>query len=196
MGAVAPTAAVAAPVAAPALSFTDILGGVTKMASGMMASQAASQAASAQAAYQNQLAQQQMQQNYEQQVALRQEQAQEEEAINRKKLEAQIQTRGVKSEALAAAAGSGVTGASVDALLSEYDIQGSMYLEGLERQKQLTEAATTQNIANIGKNVYIPAPVEQPSPMIGMLGGINSFIGMLGQSEASSSIKTSNLNQL
>lgn len=187
--------AAAGAVAAPSISFTDILGGVTDAFSGIMKSNAASQQAEAQAAYQRQLAEQQAQQNYEQQVALRQEQMQEEEALNRKKLEAQITTRGVKSEALTAAAGAGVSGASVDALLSEYDIQSSMYLEGLERQKQLGEAYTDQNITNIGQNIYIPAPVESPSPMLGILGGVNSFLGVLGDT-SSEDIKTSNLNRL
>lgn len=189
--------AAAATGATTGLSFETVLGGITKAASSMMAGQAQAQAAAAQAAYQQQLAEQRAQQNYEQQVALRQEQAQEDESISRKRLEAELKTRAAKSTALTAAASAGVSGPSVDALLSEYNIQSSMYLEGLERQRQLNEAITQQNITNIGQNVYIPAPVEQPSPMIGVLGGVNSFLGFLSESNSTSSnLRRSNLNQL
>lgn len=198
---ISPTVTAAPAIAAPAASssgslFTSIFSGLSQVASGMMQQKAAQQAAGAQIAYQNQLADRQEAQNYEQQVAIRQEQSQEEESINRKKIEAQLKTRGIKSTALTAAASSGVSGASIDALLSEYDVQSSMYLEGLERQKELDDAAATQNIVNIGQNVYIPAPVETPDSSLGILGAIPAFLEIPARLAQSSAIKKSNLSKL
>ena len=177
------------------LSFTKVLSIATGALGNVMQQQAQQQQANAQIAYQQQLAQQQAKQNYEQQVALRQEQAQEDESINRKRFEASLKERAAKSTALTASVGAGVSGISIDALMNEYDVQGSMYLEGLTRQQQINDAYTQQNVENIGKNVYIPAPVEQPSAMLPILGGVNSFLEMLGDT-SSEQIRKSNLRKL
>lgn len=140
-----------------------VLSTASSVMSGMAQQQAAEAQAQAQADYQARLAIQQRDQNYEEQVALQKEQTQKSEQIQREKLIAQQKARREISAAKAAAAGSGVSGVSVDALLSDYAMQHSMNLAALNRQAQLTQEASSINIHNVATDTYTPAPVEHPS---------------------------------
>ena len=137
--------------------------------------QSQKQAYEAQADYQAQLIRQQVEQNYNSQLALRQEQAQRNEQIDRQKFAASVQATKAKSSAAASAAARGVSGVSVADAISTYNLQSDMFLEGLERERQLTAAATESNINAIGLNKYIPGQLEAPSKT-SLYGGIGNVL--------------------
>jgi hypothetical protein len=144
-----------------------------------MGSMAQSQAADAQADYQQKLSEQRRDENYEKQVVQRQDQAMESEKISREQRKAQLEKRASIATAVTSAAGSGVSGLSVDALIRDYNVQSSMQLESLERQRQFDTIVHDQNVENIAKDQYIPGPVESPSIATGFLGAATNLIGGL-----------------
>lgn len=141
----------------------------------LMSAMGASQAASAQADYQQKLSEQRRDENYEKQVVERQKEAMDSEKISREKAKAQREHRASVSTAQTSAAGAGVSGLSVDALLRDYNVQSSMQLESIERQRQFSEIVTETNVENIAKNQYIPGPVESPSMGTAFLGIASSL---------------------
>ena len=162
-------------------SFSNTLSGVGTVLSGIAGIGAQQkqyesqmQQYNAQADYQAALIRHQVEQNYNDQLAIRQEQAQQQEILNRQRMVSKVQTQQGKSSAAASAAARGVSGASVSAALQEYDIQGSMYLEGLTRQQQMLSAATETNIESIGNRKYIPGVIEKPTkvPMVTGIGSV------------------------
>lgn len=151
-----------------------VLSGIAGIGAQQRAYDAQMQQYNAQADYQAALIRQQVEQNYNDQLAIRQEQAQQQEILNRQRIVSKVQTQQGKSSAAASAAARGVSGASVLAALQEYEIQGSMYLEGLDRQQQMLAAATETNIESIGNRKYIPGLMEKPmkAPMISGIGSV------------------------
>ena len=152
------------------------------MAMGMlgmvMSGMAQKNAAQKQQNYQQQLAIQQRDQNYEEQVHARQEQGMKQEEIAREKFSEQLKHRRETSTALTEAAGAGVAGMSVDALISDYNTQYSMNQAALDRQQELTGIISQTNVENVAKDVYIQAPVEVPSTG-SVLGG--ALLGSIGK---------------
>ena len=147
------------------------------VASAAMSGMAAQQQAQAQRNYQQQLAIQQRDQNYEEQVTARQQEAMKQEELAREAFGAQLENKRNVATALTSAAGAGVSGASVDALISDYNTQYAMNLAALHRQQELTSIVSNQNVANVAKDQYIQAPVESPS-MGSILG--SSILGNIG----------------
>lgn len=154
------------------------------LVSDIASASAQASAADAQAAHQQRLSEQRRDENYEKQVVQRQEQAMESEKVAREKRKAQLEKRASIATAVTSAAESGVGGLSVDALIRDYNVQSSMQLEALERQRQFDEIVTEQNVENIAKNVYIPSPVESPSLGTAFLGAAGSLIGSFGSASA------------
>ena len=98
---------------------------------------------------------------------LREQQSQTNESINREKLKASIAGRGARATAITAAAEGGVSGNSVDALLSDFKLQESTYKESLTRQQQFNNAGVDSNIesvmaGNAAQNTAQNQAVAQP----------------------------------
>jgi hypothetical protein len=98
---------------------------------------------------------------------LREQQAQTNESIAREKFKAGIAGQQARATATAAAAEGGVSGNSVDALLSDFRLQESTYTESLTRQQQFNNAGTDSNIAsvlsgNAAQNTAMNQAVAQP----------------------------------
>ena len=130
--------------------------------------QGKSAAASAQADFQRRQAEANNLAANRRQAELRHKEAQDQEALSRKRIEAQRDLRKGKSTATVAAGEAGVSGSSVDALLQDFSIQSSLYRESLLRQQQFITAGTDLQMKGIqantqGLNTRLSAPIARPS---------------------------------
>jgi hypothetical protein len=141
-----------------------------------LASSAASAVATAQAQKANAAAQEasQVQQvNASNAVAdqqagqLRQQEAQDNESRARSDQQATQANKAASATALTSAGEAGVTGASVDALMGEYNMQMGQYKDATNRQGQLNRVGIENQLGALQEqtkfsNLQINAPVAQP----------------------------------
>lgn len=125
--------------------------------------------AKAQESYQNQLTNANNAAAEQQAGAIRDQQAQQREAQARDLQKANLATQRSVSTASTMAAENGQQGASVEALLAEYDMQNGQYKEAVLRQRQLNDQATSSSIealktGTLNQNLSINAPIQQAQP--------------------------------
>jgi hypothetical protein len=140
------------------------------------------QAAKAQANYQQDLVEANNKVSYEQQSALRIQQAQDTESRARETEKARIATQRATSTVTVAAGEAGVTGASVDALLDEYQGNLGQFREATLRQGQLYSNGVGAQIdalraGNGMSNLQINSPVAQPNYTAALLNFSSDALG-------------------
>lgn len=148
----------------------------------MMAGQNAQ--AKAQAAYQTQLGIAQNEVNAINQGQVRSQEAQAMEASARDAEKARQANRKAASTAKVAAGEAGVTGASVDALLSEYDAQLGRFMEATSRQQTLTKFGANDQVFALSKGggyerLRLSTPVYGANYAAGVLSVASSALGTL-----------------
>lgn len=136
--------------------------------SGVASVQGQKAAAQAQENYQTQLVAANNQQAYAQESALRIQQAQDTESRGRENEKARLATQKAVSTSTVAAGEAGLTGASVDALLGEYQSSFGQYRETTLRQGQLYASGVGSQIdalraGNGMSNLQINAPISRPN---------------------------------
>lgn len=141
---------------------------VLSAATGAVTIQGQRQAAKAQANYQKELVEANNKVSYEQQAALRIQQGQDMESRARENEKARLASQRAVSTTTTAAGEAGVSGASVDALLGEYNSTLGQFRESTLRQGQLYASGVGAQIdalrAGQGmSNLQINAPVSQPN---------------------------------
>jgi hypothetical protein len=158
-----------------------------------LAASAASTVASIQAQKANAAAQEIQQQQlteannnvvYQQQADIRTQQAQQAEQQAREGEKARLTNQSAKSTATVAAGEAGVQGASVGALLDEYDMNLGQFREASIRQAQLNDIGAGQQIAALQQggryqNLQINRPVAQPQYGAAALNLASSAFGTL-----------------
>lgn len=137
-------------------------------ATGVMTVQGQRQAAKAQSEYQTNLVEANNKVSYEQQAALREQQAQDSESRARENEKARQASQKAVSTTTVAAGEAGLSGASVDALLGEYNSSLGQFRESTMRQGQLYAAGVGSQIdalraGNGMSNLQINAPVARPN---------------------------------
>jgi hypothetical protein len=126
---------------------------------------------------------------------LRIQEAQQAESQARDLEKARLASQSAKSTATVAAGEAGVSGASVDALLAEYDQQLGRYSESVARQGQLNRAGTQSQIDSLmmgasNTNLQINGPVNQPQYAAAALKFAGEAAGAYGTWSASRAPKT------
>jgi hypothetical protein len=111
----------------------------------------------------------------EQATQLRMQEAQQQESIARENEKARLASQRGRATAIVSAGEAGVSGSSVDALLSEYGAQLGQFREATNRQQQLNSQATNAQVATVQtgargqamgarfQNLQINAPVVGPN---------------------------------
>jgi hypothetical protein len=137
-------------------------------AAGIASVQGQAAQASAQKNYQQQLVAANNAQAYEQSSSLRIQQAQDSESRARENEKARLATQKAVSTSTVAAGEAGLTGASVDALLGEYQASLGQYRETTLRQGQLYASGVGSQIdalraGNGMSNLQINAPIARPN---------------------------------
>ena len=137
------------------------------------------QQAKQQAAYQAQAAAAERQRFLQEQTSLRMRQAQEQEAVGRELEQVSKKSQEALARARVSAGEAGVAGASVQALMDDYVRQEGGYRAALLRQQELGQVATGLGLEQAGfatqqRMIGLSQPIDRPSPLGAVLGGIQS----------------------
>lgn len=137
------------------------------------------QQARAQARYQAQAQAAERQRFLQEQTSLRMRQAQEQEAVGRELEQVSRKSQAALARARVSAGEAGVAGASVQALMDDYMRQEAGYRSALLRQQELGALGTGLGIEQAGfatqqRQIGLSQPIDRPSPLGAVLGGIQS----------------------
>ena len=132
------------------------------------------QQAKRQMAYQKQASIAEQKRAQQEQTSIRMRQGQENEATAREINEMSKQAREAVSTAKVSAGESGVSGVSVDALLTDYENQSLAYNMGITRQQEMKDvqaglAMTDAGFRTVNNQIGINRPVSRPSFLEGAL---------------------------
>ncbi|QDP59118.1 MAG: putative internal virion protein [Prokaryotic dsDNA virus sp.] len=132
------------------------------------------QQAKQQIAYQRQASIAEQQRAQQEQTSIRMRQGQEQEATAREINEMSKKAREAVSTAKVSAGEAGVSGVSVDALLTDYENQSLAYNMGITRQQEMKDVQTGLALTDAGfrtmnNQIGINRPVNKPSFLEGAL---------------------------
>jgi hypothetical protein len=139
----------------------------------------ARQQARAQARYQAQAQAAERQRFQQEQTSLRMRQAQEQEAVGRELEQVSRKSQAALARARVSAGEAGVAGASVQALMDDYMRQEGAYRASILRQQEMGALATGLGLEQAGfatqqRMIGLSQPIDRPSPLGAVLGGIQS----------------------
>ena len=145
----------------------------------------ARQQAKQQERYQKQAAEAERQRFMQEQTSMRMRQAQEQEAVGRELEQVSRKSQAALARARVSAGEAGVAGASVQALMDDYMRQEAGYRAALLRQQEMGALATGLGLEQAGfatqqRMIGLSQPIDRPSPLGAVLGGIQS--GLSGYS--------------
>ena len=115
----------------------------------------------------------------QEQTSLRMRQAQEQEAVGRELEQVSKKSQAALARARVSAGEAGVAGASVQALMDDYMRQEAGYRSALLRQQELGALGTGLGLEQAGfatqqRQIGLSQPIDRPSPLGAVLGGIQS----------------------
>jgi hypothetical protein len=139
----------------------------------------ARQQAKQQAAFQRQAQEAERQRFMQEQTSLRMRQAQEQEAVGRELEQVSRKSQAALARARVSAGEAGVAGASVQALMDDYMRQEAGYRSALLRQQEMGALGTGLGLEQAGfatqqRQIGLSQPIDRPSPLGAVLGGIQS----------------------
>ena len=139
----------------------------------------ARQQAKQQAAFQRQAQAAERQRFMQEQTSLRMRQAQEQEAVGRELEQVSRKSQAALARARVSAGEAGVAGASVQALMDDYMRQEGAYRASILRQQEMGALATGLGLEQAGfatqqRQIGLSQPIDRPSPLGAVLGGIQS----------------------
>ena len=138
-----------------------------------------------QEAYQRQAQAAERQRFQQEQTSMRMRQAQEQEAVGRELEQVSRKSQAALARARVSAGEAGVAGASVQALMDDYMRQEGAYRASILRQQEMGALATGLGLEQAGfatqqRMIGLSQPIDRPSPLGAVLGGIQS--GLSGYS--------------
>ena len=155
------------------------VGAIAGVASAGLSYMGQRQQARQQARYQAQAAAAERQRFLQEQTSLRMRQAQEQEAVGRELEQVSRKSQAALARARVSAGEAGVAGASVQALMDDYMRQEAGYRSALARQQELGAIGTGLGLEQAGfatqpRMIGLSQPIDRPSPLGAVLGGIQS----------------------
>jgi len=137
------------------------------------------QQAKQQEAFQRQAQAAERQRFQQEQTSMRMRQAQEQEAVGRELEQVSKKSQAALARARVAAGEAGVAGASVQALMDDYMRQEGAYRASILRQQELGALSTGLGLEQAGfatqqRMIGLSQPIDRPSPLGAVLGGIQS----------------------
>jgi hypothetical protein len=137
------------------------------------------QQAKQQAAFQRQAQEAERQRFMQEQTSMRMRQAQEQEAVGRELEQVSRKSQAALARARVSAGEAGVAGASVQALMDDYMRQEGAYRASILRQQELGALGTGLGLEQAGfatqqRMIGLSQPIDRPSPLGAVLGGIQS----------------------
>ena len=135
-----------------------------------------------QEAYQRQAQAAERQRFQQEQTSMRMRQAQEQEAVGRELEQVSKKSQAALARARVSAGEAGVAGASVQALMDDYMRQEAGYRSALLRQQELGALGTGLGLEQAGfatqqRMISLSQPIDRPSGLGAVLGGIQSGLG-------------------